>query len=145
MNNLLISGNYFFTAVFAFESFIKMAAMSPKYFFADNWNVFDFIIVALSLVEILFEGIEGLSMLRTFRLLRVFKLAKSWKSLNDILQIMANTLGALAYLTFVLLIIIFIFAVMGNQLFQQAYLDGVCNEHWKCQMPRWHFTSFFMR
>ena len=27
------NGNYFFTAIFAFESFIKLAAMSPRYFF----------------------------------------------------------------------------------------------------------------
>ena len=54
----------------------------------DGWNCFDFLIVALSLVELLAEGVSGLSMLRSFRLLRVFKLAKSWKSLNDILTIM---------------------------------------------------------
>ena len=58
---------------------------------------------------------------------------------------MANSLGALSYLTFVLLIIIFIFAVMGNQLFKQKYLDNVCNKEWACVMPRWHFVSFFMR
>ena len=70
MTNMLTTGNYFFTAVFAVESFAKLAAMSPKYFFSDNWNVFDFLIVILSLVELLFEGVEGLSMLRSFRLLR---------------------------------------------------------------------------
>ena len=34
MNSLLTNGNYFFTAVFAFESSIKLFAMSPRYFFA---------------------------------------------------------------------------------------------------------------
>ena len=82
--------------------------------------MFDFIIVVLSLVELLADGISGLSVLRSFRLLRVFKLAKSWKSLNDILSIMANTVGALSNLTFVLGIVIFIFAVMGMQLFGQV-------------------------
>ena len=112
--------------------------------FQDKWNIFDFIIVALSLVELLAEGIEGLSMLRSFRLLRVFKLAKSWKSLNDILTIMAKTLPALSNLTFVLLIIIFIFAVMGMQLFGKDYYAKVC-EVWECDMPRWNFTDFFHR
>ena len=104
--------------------------------------MFDFIIVVLSFVELLAEGIEGLSMLRSFRLLRVFKLAKSWKSLNDILTIMANTVGSLSYLTFVLMIIIFIFAVMGMQLFGSKYTEKVC-EVWECEMPRWHFIDFF--
>ena len=102
MTQLLTNGNYFFTAIFAIESFAKIAAMSPRFFFVDGWNIFDFFIVLLSLVELLAEGISGLSMLRSFRLLRVFKLAKSWKSLNDIIIIMANSMGALSNLTFVL-------------------------------------------
>ena len=110
----------------------------------DGWNCFDFLIVVLSLVELLAEGVKGLSMLRSFRLLRVFKLAKSWKSLNDILTIMANTVGALSNLTFVLCIIIFIFAVMGMQLFGAAYTEDVCK--WDgCVGPRWHFKDFFHR
>ena len=100
--------------------------MFNNIFVQDGWNCFDFLIVALSLVELLAEGVSGLSMLRSFRLLRVFKLAKSWKSLNDILSIMARTLPALSNLTFVLLIIIFIFAVMGMQLFGAEYTNKVC-------------------
>ena len=53
-------------------------------------------IVVLSIVELLADGVKGLSMLRSFRLLRVFKLAKSWKSLNDILTIM-NVVFVLCY------------------------------------------------
>lgn len=142
LTSMLVNGNYFFTAIFAVESFAKLAAMSPRYFFADGWNIFDFIIVVFSFVELLAEGIEGLSMLRSFRLLRVFKLAKSWKSLNDILFIMAKTLPSISNLIFVLLIIIFIFAVMGMQLFGASYYEEVCNK-WECDMPRWNFTDFF--
>ena len=31
---MLTNGNYFFTAIFAVESFVKLAAMSPRYFFS---------------------------------------------------------------------------------------------------------------
>ncbi len=31
---MLKYGNYFFTAIFAVESFVKIGAMSPRYFFA---------------------------------------------------------------------------------------------------------------
>ena len=106
--------------------------------------MFDFLIVVLSLVELLAEGVSGLSMLRSFRLLRVFKLAKSWKSLNAILTILSNTFGALSNLTFVLGIIIFIFAVLGMQLFGEYYVEKVC-EKWDCVMPRWNFTDFSHR
>ena len=47
---------------------MKLVAMSPKFYFQEGWNVFDFIIVFLSLVELGLEGVKGLSVLRSFRL-----------------------------------------------------------------------------
>ncbi|EDO63520.1 AGAP004707-PB [Anopheles gambiae str. PEST] len=141
MEKALKSGNYFFTATFAIEATMKLIAMSPKYYFQEGWNIFDFIIVALSLLELGLEGVQGLSVLRSFRLLRVFKLAKSWPTLNLLISIMGRTMGALGNLTFVLCIIIFIFAVMGMQLFGKNYVDNVDRfpDH---DLPRWNFTDF---
>ncbi|XP_037971766.2 sodium channel protein para isoform X12 [Plutella xylostella] len=141
MEKALKSGNYFFTATFAIEATLKLIAMSPKYYFQEGWNIFDFIIVALSLLELGLEGVQGLSVLRSFRLLRVFKLAKSWPALNLIISIMGRTVGALGNLTFVLCIIIFIFAVMGMQLFGKNYTDHV-DRFPDGDLPRWNFTDF---
>lgn len=58
----------FFTATFGIEALFKLIAMSPKYYFQEGWNIFDFIIVALSLLELGLEGVQGLSVLRSFRL-----------------------------------------------------------------------------
>ncbi|XP_073830191.1 sodium voltage-gated channel paralytic isoform X27 [Musca autumnalis] len=141
LERVLKSGNYFFTATFAIEASMKLMAMSPKYYFQEGWNIFDFIIVALSLLELGLEGVQGLSVLRSFRLLRVFKLAKSWPTLNLLISIMGRTVGALGNLTFVLCIIIFIFAVMGMQLFGKNYTDHKdrFKDH---ELPRWNFTDF---
>ena len=52
MNSLLYNGNLFFTAVFAFESFVKLFAMGPRYFFAVSCFVgliFRFSKISLSL------------------------------------------------------------------------------------------------
>ncbi|XP_055537083.1 sodium channel protein para isoform X43 [Wyeomyia smithii] len=141
MEASLKSGNYFFTATFAIEATMKLIAMSPKYYFQEGWNIFDFIIVALSLLELGLEGVQGLSVLRSFRLLRVFKLAKSWPTLNLLISIMGRTMGALGNLTFVLCIIIFIFAVMGMQLFGKNYVDNMDRFPDK-DLPRWNFTDF---
>ncbi|XP_045512248.1 sodium channel protein para isoform X6 [Pieris brassicae] len=141
MERALKSGNYFFTATFGIEAMLKLIAMSPKYYFQEGWNIFDFIIVALSLLELGLEGVQGLSVLRSFRLLRVFKLAKSWPALNLIISIMGRTVGALGNLTFVLCIIIFIFAVMGMQLFGKNYTDYV-DRFPGGELPRWNFTDF---
>ncbi|XP_045484118.1 sodium channel protein para isoform X27 [Pieris rapae] len=141
MERALKSGNYFFTATFGIEAMLKLIAMSPKYYFQEGWNIFDFIIVALSLLELGLEGVQGLSVLRSFRLLRVFKLAKSWPTLNLLISIMGRTMGALGNLTFVLCIIIFIFAVMGMQLFGKNYVDYV-DRFPGGELPRWNFTDF---
>ena len=59
----------FFTATFAVEALMKLMAMSPKYYFQEGWNIFDFLIVTLSLVELAFASASsGLSVLRSFRL-----------------------------------------------------------------------------
>lgn len=50
---------------------LKLIAMSPKYYFQEGWNIFDFIIVALSLLELGLEGVQGLSVLRSFRLVSI--------------------------------------------------------------------------
>ncbi|KAJ2949663.1 hypothetical protein O0L34_g15590 [Tuta absoluta] len=141
MERALKSGNYFFTATFGIEALFKLIAMSPKYYFQEGWNIFDFIIVALSLLELGLEGVQGLSVLRSFRLLRVFKLAKSWPTLNLLISIMGRTMGALGNLIFVLCIIIFIFAVMGMQLFGKNYVDNV-DRFPDGDLPRWNFTDF---
>ena len=58
----------FFSAAFAVEAVMKMMAMSPKYYFKEGWNIFDFIIVSLSLLELGLDNVSGLSVLRSFRL-----------------------------------------------------------------------------
>ncbi|CAG5116724.1 unnamed protein product, partial [Candidula unifasciata] len=146
------TANVLFTIIFAAEAFLKIIAMSPVNYFKDGWNIFDSIIVALSLMELCMGSVKlpGLSVLRAFRLLRVFKLAKSWPTLNMLLSIVARTMGALGNLIIVLAIVIFIFAVMGQQLFSQNYkvytfveFDENGKEvHDPEKMPRWNFNDF---
>ncbi|KAG9508996.1 Sodium channel protein type 10 subunit alpha, partial [Fragariocoptes setiger] len=141
LKSILESGNYVFTTTFAVEASMKIIALSPKFYFREGWNVFDAIIVGLSLLELGLEGVYGLSVLRTFRLLRVFKLAKSWPTLNLLISIMGKAIGDLGNLTFVLAIIVFIFAVMGMQLFGKNY-ELYAFRFPDHQVPRWNFTDF---
>ncbi|CAL8142651.1 unnamed protein product [Orchesella dallaii] len=143
MDLTLKTGNKVFTTIFGVECAMKLMAMSPKFYFQVGWNIFDFVIVALSLIELIFEdaNLPGISALRSFRLLRVFKLAKSWPTLNLLISIMGKTMGALGNLVFVLIIIIFIFAVMGMQLFAKNYFDKT-HMFPGAELPRWNFTDF---
>ncbi|KAL8183403.1 UNVERIFIED_CONTAM: Sodium channel protein type 2 subunit alpha, partial [Gekko kuhli] len=142
-NNVLSVGNLVFTGIFTAEMFLKIVAMDPYYYFQEGWNIFDGIIVSLSLMELGLANVEGLSVLRSFRLLRVFKLAKSWPTLNMLIKIIGNSVGALGNLTLVLAIIVFIFAVVGMQLFGKSYKECVCKISNDCELPRWHMNDFF--
>ncbi|XP_029930098.1 sodium channel protein type 4 subunit alpha-like [Myripristis murdjan] len=142
-NGMLSVGNLVFTGIFTAEMVLKLIALDPYYYFQQGWNIFDGIIVCLSLMELGLSNVEGLSVLRSFRLLRVFKLAKSWPTLNTLIKIIGNSVGALGNLTLVLAIIVFIFAVVGMQLFGKNYQDCVCKISIDCQLPRWHMKDFF--
>uniref|UniRef100_A0A3B3C8X4 Sodium channel protein n=2 Tax=Oryzias melastigma TaxID=30732 RepID=A0A3B3C8X4_ORYME len=140
---LLSIGNLVFTGIFTAEMILKLLAMDPYYYFQVGWNIFDSIIVTMSLVELGLANVQGLSVLRSFRLMRVFKLAKSWPTLNMLIKIIGNSVGALGNLTLVLAIIVFIFAVVGMQLFGKNYKDCVCRISEDCELPRWHMNDFF--
>uniref|UniRef100_A0A3Q2E0Z9 Sodium channel protein n=1 Tax=Cyprinodon variegatus TaxID=28743 RepID=A0A3Q2E0Z9_CYPVA len=142
-DNLLTIGNLVFTGIFTAEMCFKIIALDPYYYFQEGWNIFDGIIVSLSLMELGLANVEGLSVLRSFRLLRVFKLAKSWPTLNMLIKIIGNSVGALGNLTLVLAIIVFIFAVVGMQLFGKSYKECVCKISEDCELPRWHMHDFF--
>nr|XP_009683652.1 PREDICTED: sodium channel protein type 4 subunit alpha [Struthio camelus australis] len=141
--NVLTVGNLVFTGIFTAEMVLKLIALDPYKYFQQGWNIFDSIIVTLSLVELGLANVQGLSVLRSFRLLRVFKLAKSWPTLNMLIKIIGNSVGALGNLTLVLAIIVFIFAVVGMQLFGKSYMECVCKISLDCTLPRWHMHDFF--
>uniref|UniRef100_A0A096ME75 Sodium channel protein n=1 Tax=Poecilia formosa TaxID=48698 RepID=A0A096ME75_POEFO len=141
--DMLYVGNLVFTAIFTAEMVLKVIALDPYHYFQVGWNIFDGVIVCLSLIELSLADVKGMSILRSFRLLRVFKLAKSWPTLNKLIKIIGNSVGALGNLTLVLAIIVFIFAVVGMQLFGKYYKDCVCKISEDCTLPRWHMNDFF--
>lgn len=57
-----------FSGIFTAEMVLKIIALDPYYYFQTGWNIFDSIIVSLSLMELGLSDVEGLSVLRSFRL-----------------------------------------------------------------------------
>ncbi|KAM3179302.1 hypothetical protein ACTXT7_000876 [Hymenolepis weldensis] len=143
--HVLRIANYFFTTTFTVEAALKLIALGSKEYFADSWNIFDFVVVFFSLVEIPLTNVRGLSILRAFRLLRVFKLAKSWQTMKLLFSIVAMTLNALGNLTAVLMISIFVFAVLGMSLFGENYKEFMNTTRFPDRggkIPRWNFCDF---
>lgn len=57
-----------FTGIFTAEMVLKLIALDPYYYFQQGWNIFDGVIVCLSLMELGLSNVDGLSVLRSFRL-----------------------------------------------------------------------------
>ncbi|KAF0040716.1 hypothetical protein F2P81_006614 [Scophthalmus maximus] len=140
---LLNVTSLFFTGIFTAEMLLRLMAMDPYHYFRVGWNVFDSIIVAVSLVELALADVVGFPALRCFKLMRGLRLARWWPTLHMLMKIIWTSVSALRNLTLVLLIMVFLFTVVGTKLFQDDYRDHVCSIMMTCELPRWHMHNFF--
>ena len=130
--NLILAG------VFFIEMCLKLVAFGPSEYVKDNYNIFDAIVVAFSILE---EGMAlastasacepeggaggGLSALRAFRIFRVFKMAKDWESLQTLLSTMVVSLMEIGNFFLLLCLFVYIFALVGIQAFANKFhFDG---------------------
>ena len=58
---MLERANFVFTCIFAAEALLKIIATSPKFYFTERWNIFDFLIAIISVVELCMEELSELS------------------------------------------------------------------------------------
>ena len=146
---MLETANLVLTMVFVFEMIFKMIGLGLGSYFEDSFNIFDCIIVCLSILEIvlsetgaLADGGGGLSALRGLRLFRLFKLARSWKDMRIILSSLGKALGSLFYCAILLLIFMYILSLLAMSMF-----GGIQNfsglRFSKTDAPRSNFDSFF--
>lgn len=75
---------------------LKLIALDPYEYFQQGWNIFDSIIVTLSLVELGLANVQGLSVLRSFRLVRAMGTRCAW-DLDGITTRVENGLFSLSY------------------------------------------------
>ncbi|XP_033623933.1 sodium channel protein type 11 subunit alpha isoform X6 [Fukomys damarensis] len=141
---MLQTGNWVFTIIFMAEMCLKIIALDPYHYFRHSWNIFDSIVVVVSLAEIIAGDYVSL---RSFRVLRVFKLAKSWPTLNTLIKIISHSFGALGNLTMVLVIVLFIFSAVGMQLFGNKFCSTrnstSCSSVTNSCQRRWHMGDFY--
>lgn len=116
--------NVFFTIVFAMEMFCKLFGLGCKKYVQDGFNVFDSIIVVISLLELTLQAdSSGFSVLRAFRLVRIFKIIKRWKSLRVLLLTVLESLSAITNLGFLTILYLFISALLAKQFFNGDLKD----------------------
>ncbi|XP_071001195.1 voltage-dependent T-type calcium channel subunit alpha-1I-like, partial [Oncorhynchus clarkii lewisi] len=109
LTNVLEISNIVFTSMFTLEMILKLTAFGFFAYLRNPYNIFDGIIVIISVCEIIGQSDGGLSVLRTFRLLRVIKLVRFMPALRRQLVVLMKTMDNVATFCMLLMLFIFIF------------------------------------
>ncbi|XP_021243737.1 sodium channel protein type 5 subunit alpha-like [Numida meleagris] len=133
VRNILKQINYFFVAIFTGECVIKMIALR-HYFFTTGWNIFDLVVVVLSLVSIalaeVFSKFFSPTLLRIIRLARIgriLRLVKRAKGIRTLLFALLMSLPSLFNIGLLLFLVMFIYAIVGMTNFACLGWEGGIN------------------
>ena len=106
-------------AIFILEAALKMAAhgRKPWRYFAEGWNVFDFVIVVLCVLPV---GGPFAAVLRLTRALRLLRLVSALPKLQLLVGALMKSLSSMGYVSLLLGLLFYIYAVAGIHLFGQT-------------------------
>jgi voltage-gated sodium channel len=105
-------------AIFVAELTAKLIAYRAR-FFRDGWNIFDFIIVGISLAP----AAEGFSALRALRILRVLRVVSVAPTLRRVVEGFVTALPGMASVFVLMALIFYIAAVMATKLFGASFAE----------------------
>jgi len=115
--NVLNQVNYCFTVIFTVEVIIKLLGLGAREFAKDKFNIFDLVVVVLSIIEIsLSSGTGSFSALRAFRLFRIFKIFRVG-DLRVLIDSIGFTISTIGNYVVLLILFIYVFALLGMQFF----------------------------
>lgn len=105
------------TLIFLFEVFIRMAAEERiRDFFKNGWNIFDFIIVTVSLLPI--NESEMALLARLLRIFRVLRLISIIPELRILMNALITAIPRMGYVVLLMFIIFYIYAAIGSFLYE---------------------------
>lgn len=114
--DLLQTLNTFILTVFVLEITAKLYAFDKR-FFRSGWNVFDFLIVVVSLVP----ASGPLSIMRALRILRVLRLLSTVRPLRMVVDSLLHAIPGIGWTAGLLMMMFYIFGVMGTELFGATF------------------------
>ena len=86
-------------------------------FFTQPWSVFDFAVVAISLVP----ASEAYAALRALRVLRVLRLVSVVPTMRRVIEGLLSAIPGIASVTTIMLLFFYVFAVIGTHLYSDTY------------------------
>ncbi|KAK5923613.1 hypothetical protein CgunFtcFv8_000566 [Champsocephalus gunnari] len=118
--NVLYWVNFIFIFVFTTEFLLKLFALR-HYYFTNGWNIFDVVVVILSIVgmfladiiEKYFVSPTLFRVIRLARIGRILRLIKSAKGIRTLLFALMMSLPALFNIGLLLFLVMFIFSIFG--------------------------------
>ncbi|XP_047192520.1 voltage-dependent L-type calcium channel subunit alpha-1C isoform X5 [Scophthalmus maximus] len=122
--------NMLFTGLFTVEMILKLIAFKPRGYFSDPWNVFDFLIVIGSIIDVILSEINNseenarisITFFRLFRVMRLVKLLSRGEGIRTLLWTFIKSFQALPYVALLIVMLFFIYAVIGMQMFGKIAL-----------------------
>jgi voltage-gated sodium channel len=105
-------------AIFVIELVMKLALYRLA-FFKRAWNVFDFTIVAITLMP---AG-QGVSVLRALRILRAFRLISTVPSMRKVVEALMRAIPGMISVLTLLSLVFYVSAVMATKLFGEGFPD----------------------
>ena len=111
--------DYCITVFFVIEILIRFISEPKKLnFFKSGWNIFDTIIVLISLIPI--PNNSSFLLLRLLRVFRVLRLISVIPELKKIIEALINSIKKVFYVSLLLFIILYIYATIGSILFGEV-------------------------
>lgn len=118
--NTLIMIDQCILALFVGEILLKFVAYRLE-FFKSGWNLFDFVVIAISLIP----GGNGVTILRAMRVLRVLRLLRFVPMMRRITEALFRALPGMGAIIAILLLVIYVYAVMATTLFGNSQNEEV--------------------
>ncbi|NXR82322.1 SCN5A protein, partial [Pycnonotus jocosus] len=131
--NILHKINMLFVAIFTGECIFKMLALR-HYYFTNGWNIFDFVVVILSIVGTVLSDIIQkyffsptlFRVIRLARIGRILRLIRGAKGIRTLLFALMMSLPALFNIGLLLFLVMFIYAIFGMANFAYVKMeDGI--------------------
>ena len=108
----LVALDHLILGIFVVELTLKLVAYGLQ-FFRSAWNVFDFLIVGISLMP--HSG--PFTVLRALRVLRLFRLLSVVPRMRIVIESLVHAMPGLGSIALLLLLFFYVFAVMATRLF----------------------------
>merc|ERR550517_2104340 len=116
-DRIFLAFEYFYVYAFLVELLVNMYGHYFWEFWRSGWNLFDFVIVVISLLAFYLPDLPAISVLRLFRAFRVVRLFKRVKEMRKMIEGIMRSLPSLSYAFVALGLIMGIWAIMGVDFF----------------------------